>query len=183
MPMTAAIGDNSKALTEDEEKALFFHHLRKDMATKAQIDDLQRQRKSDRKLCQADGFALSRLDFAQKALDAEDKTTVTQKVSDQLKIMEWLKIIPGYNEDLFADRAPKEERVEGQGEIAGLAGLDRVPPYSPDDADHQSWLTGWDRGQGILLKNLEAAMIKKNSARSKEEPAATGDDPFAEAAE
>jgi hypothetical protein len=176
----AEIGDNSKTLTEDEEKALFFHHLRKDMATKAQIKALQDICKKDRKIAQADGFALSRLDFAEKALDAEDKTTITQKVNDQLKIMEWLHIIPAYNSDLFADRAPKEERIEGQGEIAGLAGVERVSNYSAASEDDKAWLRGYDRGQEIMRQNLEKAMTKKNSQKSKEEPAADGDDPFAD---
>lgn len=177
----AAIGDNSKVLTEAEEKSLFFFHLRKDMAVKAQIKSLQDKRKEDRKLCQADGFVLSRIDFAEKALDAEDKTTVTEKVNQQLKIMEWLKIIPGYNEDLFADRAPKEEKVEGQGEVAGLAAVERKSPYAPDSPDEKAWIRGYDRGQAIMRDNLETAMTKKNSQRTNEEPPHdSDDDPFEE---
>jgi len=182
--MTA--GHNSGDLTDQEEKALFFHHLRKDMATKARIKELQDLRKSDRKLAQADDIALSRLDFAEKALDAEDKTTVPQKVNDQLKIMEWLNIIPPRIGDLFADRAPRDEKIEGHGEIAGLSagpGILRVSPHAPGSPDDQSWLTGWDRGQAIMRDNLEKALTKKRASSSKEEPPAqVGDkDPFASA--
>jgi hypothetical protein len=179
----AEVGHNS-ALTPAEEKALFFYHVRKDMATKAKLQELQAQRKQDRKLAQADNIALSRIDFAEKALDAEDKATITQKVNDQLKIMEWLNIIPSYNEDLFADRAPRDEKIEGQGEIAGLAGKDRFSDYAPDSADDKAWKRGYDRGQAIMRDNLEAAMTKSNSRRTNEEPppSTDGDDPFADAA-
>lgn len=180
--MAAAVAGHNSALTADEEKALFFYHVRKDMATKAKIADLQAQRKQDRKLAQADSIALSRIDFCEKALDAEDKTTITQKVHDQLKIMEWLNIIPAYNSDLFADRAPRDEKIEGQGEIAGLAGAERVSGYEAASADDKAWLSGYDRGQAIMRDNLEAAMNKANSKRTNEEPATTGGDPFQDAA-
>lgn len=175
--MTSSIGDNSKELTESEEKALFFHHLRKDMSTKGKIKELQAQQKADRKLCQADGFALSRLDFAQKALGADDKSTITQKVEDQLKIMEWLNIIPAYNNDLFADRAPKEEKIEGQGQIAGLAGVDRVSGYAAGSEEDKTWLRGYDQGVSIM-DHLKSARAKKDSIRSKEAPPSDSDDPF-----
>ncbi|API52889.1 hypothetical protein BMW22_15800 [Rhizobium leguminosarum] len=183
MAATAAIGDNSKDLTENEEKALFFFHVRKDMASKAKLKEIQAQIKADRKLAQADSIALSRIDFAEKALDADDKTTITQKVNDQLKIMEWLNIIQAYNNDLFANRAPKEEKIEGQGEIAGLAAAERVSNYAAASADDKAWLRGYDRGQAIMRDNLEKAMMKKRAKSSKEEPPASGSNPFPKAAE
>lgn len=181
--MAATIGDNSKILTDDEEKAHFFWHLRRDMATQAKIKALQDERKKDRKLAQSEDIALSRLDFAEKALAADDKTTIAQRVNDQMKIMGWLNIIPPPSNDLFADRAPKEEKIEGQGEIAGLAageGVERKSPYPPDSEDEKGWLRGWDRGQAIMRDNLESAMTKKNAKRTNEEPPADGDDPFAD---
>jgi hypothetical protein len=178
-------GHNSGALTENEEKALFFYHVRRDMASKARLKEIQAQIKADRKLAQADNIALSRIDFAEKALDADDKTTITQKVNDQIKIMEWLNIIPPASKDLFADRAPKEEKIEGQGEIAGMsaeAGVSRTSPYAKGSTDDEAWLRGWDRGQAIMRDDLESAMTKKRAAKSNEEPpAASGTDPFATA--
>ncbi|MBD8556325.1 hypothetical protein IFT84_17595 [Rhizobium sp. CFBP 8762] len=171
-------GHNSGDLTENEEKALFFHHTRKNMATKAKIKALQAEMKQDRKLAQADGIVLSRIDFAEKALAAEDKSTITQKVNDQLKIMEWLHIIPAYNEDLLADRAPREEKIEGQGEIAGLAAVDRVSTYAANSEDDRAWLRGYDRGQAIMRDNLEKALTKKQANRTNEEPEGDGSDPF-----
>ncbi len=171
-------GHNSGELTADQEKAHFFHHLRRTMSTKAKIKDLQNELKSDRKVAQSEGVVLSRMDFAERALGAQDKSTITQQVNDQLKIMEWLHIIPAYNEDLLADRAPREEKIEGQGEIAGLAGADRVSNYAAASADDKAWLRGYDRGQGIMRDNLGEALKKKKAAATNEEPAATGDDPF-----
>lgn len=184
--MAETAGHNSK-LTEDEEKAHFFNCFRKDVAIKDQIAALQKQKKADRKIYAAEGVASSRLDFCDKALNAEDKTTVTQKVADQMKIMTWLNIIPPPSNDLFADRAPKIERIEGEGEIAGLAageGVERKAPYAPKSDDEAAWLRGWDRGQAIMRDNLKSAMEKKNAQRTNEAPAASGDgDPFKIAAE
>lgn len=176
--MSATVGDNSNKLTEDEEKALFFYHVRNDMALKAKRKEIDAQIKAGRKIAQSDDIVLSRIDFCEKALDAEDKTTITQKVNDQLRIMEWLHIIPAYNNDLFADRAPKEEKIEGQGEIAGLAAKDRVSGYAAASADDKAWLHGYDRGQAIQRDNVETAMKKKRATKSKEEPPSDGEDPF-----
>lgn len=178
MAATASKTHNTD-LTEAEEKAHFFHCYRKDVALKVQIAALTKQRKDQRKIYAAEGIAASRLDFCDKALNADDKTTVTQKVSDQMKIMGWLNIIPPPAKDLFADRAPKEERIAGEGEIAGLAaeaGVDRKAPYPPESADEKAWLRGWDRGQAIMRDNLKTAMEKKNADKNKEVPPV--EDPF-----
>lgn len=178
------IGDNSKVLTEDEEKAHFFNCYRQDAALKAKIAALSKQKKECRKLYASEGISSSRLDFCDRALTADDKTTVTQKLSDQIKIMGWLNIIPPPSDDLFADRAPKEERIEGEGEIAGLAageGVERKAPYAPNSDEEAAWLRGWDRGQLIMRDNLVSAMKKKNSQRTNEEPPQdSDDDPFEE---
>jgi hypothetical protein len=181
----AAIGDNSKVLTDNEEKAHLFGCYRKDAALKAKIAALTKQRKEERKVYTTEGVASSKLDFLDKALNADDKTTVTQKVADQMKIMVWVNLIPPPSTDLFADRAPKIERIEGEGEIAGLAaieGVERKSPYAPGSEDDKAWLRGWDRGQKIMQDDLQSAMTKINSARTKEEPPTSDKDPFASAA-
>lgn len=44
--------------------------------------------------------------------------------------------------------------------------------------EDREWLRGYDDAQKVMLENLQAAMEKRNANKSKEEPPATGDDPF-----
>lgn len=184
--MAAGEGHNSGELTEAEEKALFFHHLRKREQHNGAIKAAQDAKKSDGKLAQADGIVLGELDYASKAIGADDKKTITDQFGAFGKILSWLGLISGYQSDLFKDRAPAVERIEGEGELAGLAARDRESGYSAGSDEDQAWLRGYDRGQGIVRDNLEAAMTKRNAAADKtgEQEHISGhdaDDPFADA--
>lgn len=61
------------------------------------------------------------------------------------------------------DRAPAIERIEGEGELAGLAGKDPKSPHDAGSNEDMVWLRGWDRGQAIMRDNLQSAMEKINS--------------------
>lgn len=160
------VGHNSRELTEAEEKALFFHHVRKDIAHQAAIKAAQDARKPDRKMAQADGFALSDLDYAIKAMNAEDKVTITDRYGMHGKVLHWLGLLPGYQSDFFADRAPAIERIEKQGELAGLAAGERESGYEKGCEEDLVWLRGYDAGQAIVRDNLESAMTKRNADKA-----------------
>ncbi|MBX8825268.1 hypothetical protein [Ochrobactrum sp. SFR4] len=160
--MTASAGHNSE-LTENEEKALFFHHMRKRMAHNAAAAEIATAKKADGKTAQADGVVLGDLDFAIKALNADDKATVTDRYLNQGTILTWLNLVPGFQSDLLRDRAPAIERIEGEGELAGLAGKDPKSPHDAGSNEDMVWLRGWDRGQAIMRDNLQSAMEKINS--------------------
>lgn len=154
----AGIGHNS--LTDDEQKALLFHHARKEIEITAQIKALQNERSVQRKNAQADGIALDRLDYAIKVLNAEDKKRLVDAEKERLQILKWTKLVPDYQGDLFADRAPVVERITGEGERAGLLGKDGVSPYTTGSEEDKAWLNGWRNGQNILAKNFESARAK-----------------------
>lgn len=156
-------GHNSQ-LTENERKALFFHHLRKRMAHNSQLAELNAAKKADGKTAQADGLVLGDLDYAIKAIGADDKGTVTDRFLAQGEVLAWLNLTPGFQSDLLRDRAPAIERIEGEGELAGLAGKDPKSPYDNGSDEDLAWARGWDRGQQIMRDNLQAAMEKINSA-------------------
>lgn len=154
----AGIGHNS--LTDDEQKALLFHHIRKEIDISEQIKALQSERKSQRKTAQADGIVLADMDFAIKAMAAEDKQNVVDAENNRFKILFWLNLAPGYQADLFKDRAPVVERITGEGERAGLLGKDGVSPYEHGSEEDKAWLNGWRNGQNVLAKNFESARAK-----------------------
>ena len=175
-------GHNSQ-LTENERKALFFHHLRKRMDHDRAIAELKAARKADGKLAQADEIALGDLDYAIKAIEADEKATVTDRFLAQGEILTWLGLAPGFQADLFRDRAPAMERIEGQGELAGLAAKERASGYEAGCDEDQAWLRGYDRGQAIVRDNFQAAMEKINAAAAEAADPDFPDDEQQEAAE
>ncbi|WOC14995.1 hypothetical protein [Pseudochrobactrum sp. MP213Fo] len=160
--MKASTGHNSR-LTENDKKALFFHHMRKRMTHIAAAADIAKAKKDDGKNAQADGVVLGDLDFAIKAFNADDKATVTDRYLAHGEVLTWLNLVPGFQTDLLRDRAPAIERIEGEGELAGLAGKDPKSPHDAGSNEDMVWLRGWDRGQKFMRDNLQAAMEKINS--------------------
>lgn len=161
-------GHNSQ-LTENERKALFFHHLRKRTGHNGQLAQINAAKKADGKLAQADGIVLGDLDYAIKAINADDKATVTDRFLAHGEVLSWLNLTPGFQSDLLRDRAPAIERIEGEGELAGLAGKDPESSYDKGSDEDQAWLRGWHRGQAIMRDNLKNAMEKINADADREE--------------
>jgi len=168
-------GHNSQ-LTENERKALFFHHLRKRMAHNEAMEEIKAARKADGKTAQADGLVLGDLDYAIKTIEADEKKTVTDRFIAHGEILTWLGLAPGFQADLFRDRAPAVERIEGQGELAGLAAKERSSGYEGGSDEDQAWLRGYDRGQAIVRDNFLAAMEKVNAAAAEDADADFPDD-------
>lgn len=175
-------GHNSE-MTEAEEKALFFHHLRKREECDGRIKAAQADKKAAGKLAQADGMVIADLDYASKAIGADDKGKVTDRFTAFGKILSWLGFVSGYQPDLFKDRAPALERIEGDGERAGLAARERLSAYEAGSDEDQAWLRGYDRGQAIVRDNLLTAMEKRNAekqAAADELVKGSDEDPFDE---
>jgi hypothetical protein len=156
-------GHNSGDLTENEERALFFHHVRKEIAHQAKIKERQEARKADRKLAQADDIVLADIDYAVRAMNAEDKGTITARHLQQSKINFWLGLTSGYQTDFFVDRAPGLERIEKEGERAGYLATERVSPYAKGSDEDESWHRGYDAAQKVMADNLQSAMEKRNA--------------------
>lgn len=175
-------GHNSRELTELEEKALFFDCVRKDIAHQAKIKELQDARKADRKIAQSYNIVLADMDYAIRAMNAEDKGTITARHMQQSKINFWLGLTSGYQSDLFIDRAPGLERIEKEGERAGFLAAERVSPYEKGSDEDQAWHRGYDAAQKVMADNLEAAMTKANAAKAEDGDeliqGANADDPF-----
>lgn len=179
-----AKGHNSGELTEGQRKALFFHHLRKRMVHNAAIKEAQDAKKDDGKLAQADHIVLGELDYAIKAISADDKKTVTDRFVAEGEILTWLGLSSGFQTDMFRDRAPAIERIEKEGSLAGYAAKERVSGYEAGSDEDNRWLSAYDAAQEQMAVDLQAAMEARNAADELIKGApADGDDPFAEAAE
>lgn len=169
--MTKA-GHNSQ-LSETDKKALFFHHLRIRMGHDAKVKEANADKKAAGKLAQADNIVLGDLDYAIKAISADDKATVTDRFLAHGEVLSWLNVIPGFQSDLLRDRAPAIERIEGEGELAGLAGKDPESGYDKGSDEDAAWMRGWDKGQKFMRDNLQSAMEKRNAEADRDH----GDNP------
>ncbi|MER9912830.1 hypothetical protein NKJ71_19580 [Mesorhizobium sp. M0050] len=165
MTKTAEAGDNIKA--ENERKSLFFHHLRKRIGWNGDIKEAQESKKLDGKIAQADGYALDDLDKAIQAIEAEDKSKITDSYIRHGEILEWLGLVPSFEPDMFRDRMPAVERREKQGELAGLANKPRESGFAKGGDDDQAWLRGFDRGQATFNQNIGPAMERAEQSRQK----------------
>lgn len=162
---TAPAGHNSGELTEGQRKALFFDHLRKRMAHNARIKEHQDAKKEDGKIAQADGMVLGDLDYAIKALVADDKKTVTDRFVAEGEILSWLGLSSGFQADMFRDRAPAIEKIEKAGEIGGYAAKERVSGYAEKSDEDIRWLASYDAAQRQMQADLLVAMEKRNAAK------------------
>ena len=166
-----APGHNSGEVTEAERKSLFFHHLRKRMAHNADLAEINAAKKADGKTAQADGIVLGDIDYAIKAIDADDKKTITDRFVAEGEILTWLGLSTGFQSDLFRDRAPAMERIAKQGELAGYAAKERSSGYGPGSDEDTAWLAAYDDAQKKMQVDLLAAMEKANAKRGSQ----TGD--------
>ncbi len=178
-PAEAQPGHNSNDLTEDQRKALFFHHLRKRAVHNAKLKELGDAKKADGKLAQADKVVLGDLDYAIKAIGADDKKTVTDRFVAEGEILGWLGLSSGFQSDMFRDRAPAVERIEKQAELAGYAGLERVSGYAEGSDEDTRWLASYDAAQAKAQADFLIVMEKANAAKAGDELIKGGDDePF-----
>lgn len=172
-------GHNSGELNDAERKALFFHHLRKRMAHNASLAEINADKKEDGKLAQADGIVLGNLDYAIKALSAEEKTTITNSYVEHGEILTWLGLSSGFQSDMFRDRAPAIEKIERAGELAGYAAKERASGYEGKSDEDIRWLAAYDAAQAKMRDDLKAAMEKRNAEKAEaNDELIKKDDPF-----
>ena len=150
-------------LTDGERKALAFHHLRATMAKKAVLDAAREGYKTARKQAKADGMVLADLDFMIRCSEIEDEGIVTDEIKRKTEIASWFNLPVLFQPDLFADRMDAQERITGEGEIAGLAGKNGESPYEKASQEDGWWLAGWRKGQDAMLKDFASAMEKKGN--------------------
>lgn len=160
-------GHNSGQLTEDEDKALFFTHVRTRIADNSRIKTASEIKKDNSKKFQLDGYTAEEIDFTVRAMTASDKGKITDRWLSFGRILGWLGLASGFQADLFKDRAPQIEKIRRDGENAGLAALERKSNFAPNSDEDLNWLEAYDGGQKIIRDQTQAAMEKKVAERKR----------------
>jgi hypothetical protein len=181
-----AVGHNT-TLNAEEHQALWSHHIRKKLDVRRRQEELKAEEKKIDADLKNDGFSKAEMKDYIDCMTTDDP----QKKVDNFNMLRRNRVRLGLIQDdskgdLLADRVTSEQMIYAAGVEAGLAALDRVSKkYQAGSTEDRAWLDGYDEGQRIARENLQSAMEKRNAAKAantNEEPPATGDDPFSDAA-
>jgi len=169
------IGHNSD-LTEDQRKALFFHHLGTIASKKEKAASASGELRAAYKAAKADSFTKKDIDFALSLEKDEDEKMVEQR-KREIEIAAWCGHPIGTQADLFdgVDRTPIVERAAAEGRKAGAEGQSSsANPY--DGEAGQVWMREWHAGQKDLHDAFLALNRNKDALVKTERPRGAGDD-------
>lgn len=180
-------GDN-KRLTDEQRQKLFAYHFRKELAAETARRAAAADKTANRKLAKgADPtFTGQKFDHYLKAHFGEDDQKPVDRLKSDRENLEWLGLIPSTSGgDLLkqADRVDNEQLIRAKGYKAGMLGLERVSHYDAGSADDKLWLESFDAGKKEYETDLPDIMAIVQTSVTNEEPSASGEDPFADAAE
>lgn len=173
---SAEIGDNRKA--ELLRRIAFFDDVGNVMniegkiaSAKARVTELNNDRKKAIGLAKSRGHKAETIGFAIAAQTAKDPKAFVDKYVHNGEVLEWCGLFPGFQPDLFADRAPQDERLQKAGELAGLTSRERSSGYAPGSQEDQAWLAAYDAAAKerteFLAEALEAAAAPSAPAAAK----------------
>lgn len=137
--------------TEEQNRALFLHHLTHEKQGIKVLIDAQKQATANLrnayKKAKADGFLKADFDIALDIQKADGEKRRKELIQRNLQIAAWLGCDLGAQLDLFARMVetgvPAEDRAYEEGKTASYAGQSANPPYDPSLAQHRRWLEGW----------------------------------------
>lgn len=179
-------GDN-KRLTDEQRQKLFAYHFRKELAAETARRAAAADKTANRKLAKgADPtFTGQKFDHYLKAHFGEDDQKPVDRLKSDRENLEWLGLIPSTSGgDLLkqADRVDNEQLIRAKGYKAGMLGLERVSHYDAGSADDKLWLESFDAGKKEYETDLPDIMAIVQASVTNEEPSASGEDPFSDAA-
>lgn len=148
---TTRIGD----LSDDQQRALFVHHLTKIEALKKEVASISGTLRAAYKIAKAEGYAKKDIDFAIRLRTIDDTEVIEERRREQ-KLAQWINHPLGTQPDLFnhgdgLDRTPDVDRAFEDGKLAGLEGKVCQPPhhFQTEQSDH--WVRGWHEGQKLMI--------------------------------
>lgn len=178
---TAGIGDNKTLSPEDRQKH-FAHRFRRILAEETKRREATAAISSEKKLAKSEDptFTGQKFDHYLKAHFADDQQKPVDRLRSDRENLMWLGLIPSTGNDLLGqiDRVDKESMIRAKGYEAGMLGLERMSGYDAGSSDDRHWLDSYDAGRKEYETEIPDIMARIEAARTKEEPAADGDDPF-----
>jgi hypothetical protein len=138
------LGHNS-TLTDDEKRALTFHHAKAYEAADAMVEKAKKDRGSVVDLAKADLGRGAKADIVD-LLTANTPAKMKSVVERVQRLARWAGLPMGTQPQLFERTADPFE----EGKVAGMQGEKCEPPLSLAQDAFQKWISGWHEGQTIL---------------------------------
>ena len=155
----AGQGHNS-GLTENQERALFFDHLKKIEASEEELKKMKASHARLFKAAKADGYLKKDIEFAMRLrADSSDGEEMVEERRREMRIAKWLQHPVGTQMDMFdKDRTTAVEKAFELGKNAGMEGQTCISPYDASGKQSEAWIKGWHEGQEAIFA------IKKKKA-------------------
>lgn len=140
------IGHNS-TLTDEEKRALTFHHAKAYEAADALVEKAKKDRASVVDLAKADLGKGAKADIID-LLTANTPDKMKAVLDRVQRLARWAGLAVGSQAQMF-ERTPDSFE---DGKVAGMQGDTCEPPLSLPQESFQRWIAGWHDGQSILAR-------------------------------
>jgi len=141
-------------LTNEEDKALFLHHLPKIKAQRDKIATAVSDLRLLYKTAKADGFEKADFDMALAIETAEKEAKTKAKIARQLQIAQFVDADLGQQLDMFLEpsRVPAVDRAYNEGQSAAMQHRAAKPGYDMATEQHREYMRGYHEVQTKQLK-------------------------------
>lgn len=146
-------------LTDEEQRALAYHHKRSYQATLAKKKEADAAFKNAAKLAKSEGVSVDTIKLLIDLDSEEGQAKVEAEIQERYKAARWAGMPIGAQEDLFnTARMPGIEKAERAGETAALNGDDCSPishGFEEGSEFGQAFIRGWTKGRDTMLSMLK----------------------------
>jgi ribosome modulation factor len=147
-------GHNKPELTEDEQRALLYHHKGKFEEAAANLSAAKAARKAVCDLAKAECGKGAVADIKELILLEAPKAGAALRadMERRLRLARWANVPVG-TQFTFSELDVPPTAYE-LGKTAGLKGQAKRPPHDPNTQQYESWMSGWNDGQAVHLDTI-----------------------------
>jgi hypothetical protein len=140
--------------SDDEERALFLHHLGKLPKLIKAKDDAVNAIRGFYKTAKADGFVKFDFDEASIIQGSDGEKKKQEAIRRSLQIARWLGCDLGTQLDMFSEpvRVPAVDRAYEDGLTVGMMGGTAGPAHAPETEQYRRYMEGFHEGNERRLK-------------------------------